>query len=475
MLWVGAVALAAAVAIGAPKASDKSVEPEIIEIAKQSYLVFPEQFAMPGKVSEFAWSDDGQFLIAIRSETESQDLAFEQELKQGGTANPQIGAVWLSIWSKQTRKCTDLMRLPDGEHASLSVTCLHGKPVAYVLVDSGGLPTRNLLVEFERKKVSVLPPLPEGASPFRQASPKSPYLVQVLYLPQAPQAVMPAGGPEPPKPPRILQTWDALGRKVAETVLPDDNQYGMDLWSKDGKYLIIPHKRQREQKTMADGSTKLVLVEVDPKAYPCTAYTIPDLRKSTISVNLNELLETDRQEPTVSAYEQSHKFKASGKERSVQGLWLESKVETGAALAFLTAGKQIGSAMLSPTNTGVAFTRNGDLFVCPMLKVDAKDLEKYLAAKAQKELMDRAKTVATGMAMYAADYDDSYPLAGDPSEAVNPYLKDPSLIDGFVYTFGGGELSKDANPSEVQLGYITGPGGRAIVFADGHVKWEPKG
>jgi hypothetical protein len=464
-----------AIAISAQKAGDKPVDPDVIEINKESFLVFPEQFVMQGKVTEFVWSEDGEYLLAIREENEPQDLTFVKELKQGGTGAPQIGAVWLTLWSKQTRKCTDLMRLPDREHASFNITCLRGKPVAYVLLSSGALPPKNLLVDFEHKKAIALQPLPEEVFPSRKASPKTPYMIQVLHPAQFPPAASPAGGAQPPKPPRILQSWDANGRKIAETVLPDNVEYGLDYWSKDGKYLILPHKRQRVTETMADGSTKLVNAEVDAKAYPCTALTVPDLRSSAITADLNELFELDRRGSTAGAYQQSHKFKVSGKEHSVQGLWLGNMEKTGVALALLTAGKQIGSASLAPSNTGVAFTRNGDLFVCPMLKIDKDDLAKYLALKGERETTDRAKSVAIAMAMYAADSDDLFPLGGDPSEAVNPYLKDPSILNGFVYTFAGGELPKDKSPADIQLGYITGPGGRAFIYADGHVRWEPKG
>ena len=44
----------------------------------------------------------------------------------------------------------------------------------------------------------------------------------------------------------------------------------------------------------------------------------------------------------------------------------------------------------------------------------------------------------------------------------------------FVYTYSGPtNLSKIEKPSETALGYIPSPGGRALIFADGHVKWEP--
>jgi hypothetical protein len=41
-----------------------------------------------------------------------------------------------------------------------------------------------------------------------------------------------------------------------------------------------------------------------------------------------------------------------------------------------------------------------------------------------------------------------------------------------VYTFGGGSLASIDAPAETIIGYVTGPGGRAAIYADGHVKWQ---
>jgi len=75
--------------------------------------------------------------------------------------------------------------------------------------------------------------------------------------------------------------------------------------------------------------------------------------------------------------------------------------------------------------------------------------------------------------MYAADYDDALPLPNMPVQsAFEPYHKSNDLYDGFNYTFPGGELSpKDRAGTE--LGGIDGPGGRWIIYGDGHVVWKP--
>ncbi|MCW3052598.1 MAG: hypothetical protein JWN14_1768, partial [Chthonomonadales bacterium] len=77
------------------------------------------------------------------------------------------------------------------------------------------------------------------------------------------------------------------------------------------------------------------------------------------------------------------------------------------------------------------------------------------------------------MAMYAQDYDDALPLPNMPVQsAFEPYHKSNDLYDGFNYTFPGGELSPKDRAS-TELGGIDGPGGRWIIYGDGHVVWKP--
>jgi prepilin-type processing-associated H-X9-DG protein len=56
-------------------------------------------------------------------------------------------------------------------------------------------------------------------------------------------------------------------------------------------------------------------------------------------------------------------------------------------------------------------------------------------------------------------------------ETLGKHLKDPSLLVGFVYTFKGGRQIDLENPTGTVLGYVEGPGGRAVLYADGHATW----
>jgi len=92
-------------------------------------------------------------------------------------------------------------------------------------------------------------------------------------------------------------------------------------------------------------------------------------------------------------------------------------------------------------------------------------------AALRTEAMSAAKQCALALIMYASDSDDVAPPPHDRDKLL-PYIKDRSILDRFVYTFPGGSLDNLKNPSEVEIGYVEGPGGRAIAYADGSVKWR---
>lgn len=128
---------------------------------------------------------------------------------------------------------------------------------------------------------------------------------------------------------------------------------------------------------------------------------------------------------------------------------------------------------LSPTLTGVAYISQGVAMVRPLAEVPKEIYDAMLLAKAKTKAIINAKQVGTALLMYAADYDDDMlnPKA-DIKEALGPYLKNNELLDGFVYTFSGGNAADIKEPANTIIGYTVGPGGKAIVYADGHVKWK---
>ena len=90
----------------------------------------------------------------------------------------------------------------------------------------------------------------------------------------------------------------------------------------------------------------------------------------------------------------------------------------------------------------------------------------------QAACQSNMKQIGLGVMMYAQDYDETFPTGDDINSKLEPYLKNNSVFKGFNYTYGGGKMGDIANPAETSMGHVLGPGGRAVIYADGHVKWE---
>jgi prepilin-type processing-associated H-X9-DG protein len=93
----------------------------------------------------------------------------------------------------------------------------------------------------------------------------------------------------------------------------------------------------------------------------------------------------------------------------------------------------------------------------------------------RSELMMRGKMVALAVMMYVQDHEFGLPPTDQVPGAILPYLKDASAAEGFVYEIGGGKLADHAAPATTVMGYLSGPGGRAVVYLDGHVEWRADG
>lgn len=162
----------------------------------------------------------------------------------------------------------------------------------------------------------------------------------------------------------------------------------------------------------------------------------------------------------------------AGRTTSTEALWIEAAApgpEKKFTRALVTAESDATRLLLSDLSA-VLFTRDGALYAAPIATLDRVAFEKL-----QKELaISNAKQTGLALMMYAQDYDENFPH--DPStvkDAISPYLKNRDLLENFTYTYSGNtSLSKLDKPDQTQLGYITAPGGRAVVFADGHVRWE---
>jgi hypothetical protein len=128
----------------------------------------------------------------------------------------------------------------------------------------------------------------------------------------------------------------------------------------------------------------------------------------------------------------------------------------------------------SPKFDAVAYVSQSNLMVRLLARVPRDAYDQARMAAARSEALNKAKQVGLGFIMYASDMDDVLPgQDADIRTLIGPYLKNDSLFDGFNYTFGGGNVQDVEKPAETEMGFVPGPGGRAVVYIDGHAKWIP--
>ena len=128
--------------------------------------------------------------------------------------------------------------------------------------------------------------------------------------------------------------------------------------------------------------------------------------------------------------------------------------------------------LLSPKGDAIAYVCQGSAMVRLLARVPRKLFDDARLAAERSVAMSNAKQAALGLIMYAGDTDDTFPASGD-YDKIEPYLKNSTIMNSFTYTYAGGKMTDIAEPASTEIGYVSGPGGRAVAYADGHVRWIP--
>ncbi|MFM7322959.1 MAG: hypothetical protein ACKO5K_15780 [Armatimonadota bacterium] len=172
--------------------------------------------------------------------------------------------------------------------------------------------------------------------------------------------------------------------------------------------------------------------------------------------------------------------------RQLLGLWLVASRDAKAATGTrpkptatpavpretLVTAEHDGTSVLLPDLSGVLWVHEGRIYGRALATVDRAAFDGMRRTLAKREAMIRAKQAGLATMMYAQDYDETLPAPGN-RDALGPYLKDNALLASFQYTYEGKlALAAIDAPAGTMLGHVDGPGGRAIVYADGHVKWR---
>lgn len=117
----------------------------------------------------------------------------------------------------------------------------------------------------------------------------------------------------------------------------------------------------------------------------------------------------------------------------------------------------------------------GGLYLVDLRPVSAAEYEANAERTIKMKAIMQAKQVSTAILIYSTDYDDFFPPVSGWTDRVNPYIRNSELMEGFTYLLNGQEGSKIENPSTTPMGQVDTPYGTAVAYADGSVKWIPRG
>ena len=151
-------------------------------------------------------------------------------------------------------------------------------------------------------------------------------------------------------------------------------------------------------------------------------------------------------------------------------LWLESVKASKQPRALVSS--DCSSGHLLPGGEVVVYQSQGAVWATPLLKMNLGQFLTMRQAADRMILISRAKQVGLAVINYANENEDALPGGDNLPAELSPYADDPSIFTGLKYTIAFPTLGEIAEPSSTELGYIEGAGGRAVIFADGHVVWR---
>lgn len=400
------------------------LEGRVLQVGDRYLAVTPPELVTTGKVLDMSWSPDGRYLFVhvVRSRMTAAGVtrAFEK-----GEREPAETRTF--IYSRETGKLNDLGRY--NPTAMVSCTFIGANGWAMLTVEQDDV--------FTIYKVGAAPgnaPVKIGTTSVIGRLIGSPTTEMALFLPYAKgkgQLVTPAGMRE-------------LNCELPTRAWPGH-------WDKTGTMIELNTPRSQGE---VRSTRKMVL------------------RPLTDQVELVEGFEPFVGREGTSALELDA-FRTG--EHGILKLFPIAGELQSAAFAEVGRGLTFNSNFDMPAaNNAIAFEANDAVFSCSVIPISKAAYERFEENSIKKKVIGKAKQAALGVMMYMSDMDDKFPPKDQFFDLIYPYVKNSEIVRDFVYTYSGPEeAGKIESPAETELGYVNGPGGRAVAYADGHVKWIP--
>ena len=411
---------------------------------KHAYVVLPATTITEDDVQAVQWSPDGAYLLLAAAKPDAQI----EDIAVGVNPTPaRRGGASLLVWDRRTRHVRKVWSTDDPSVRVRQISWLHGSTCAYIVLNSTTEdPYREvfglLALDATDGKFSWLPGMEQlTEAPSVVPSPLKPVAVTVFLNP--PSATDPAGS-------GVANYWTlGPGGQVVRRQRTELDWTSRVEWDSEGSNWYVHVLKTKSKPAFTAG------IAENGSLSPITValYAEPTVPNPELLLHEKALVATQR------------KVK-----RTFHNLWLSSPEVTFHPDVLLTGDSR--ESQLSPSGDAVYYVEGGIAKVRPLLRL-TDDQKRDLFAAAKKEAINNAKQCALGLLMYSGDADDLLPPGGSFGD-VDPYIKSDDVMADFMYTPPSElNLTKIGNPATTPIGYINGPDGQAMAYADGHVVWIP--
>ncbi len=439
----------------------------VVTTSKDAFFMAPSRLILDGGVKGIlALISDRYAIIGGETPPKETGIATIEQFIKPATRSEKN--VWVKSWDMQTDAVRDvplalMQRLAGAGESGMVKTSQPG--VILMTDDQGGLATAaaegkattrqittnvykmNLTDNSVRKVVTI-----NSAHPgYIEASPLKPFFVWIEWSGNNPIDAQDL------KTTIAMSIFDLDGKELRHGQSRVHGSVYFRDWTQDGVNMIGHVVRRGAPGTPAKGKTVVLNTQTCQISETEEEFAGYSGEQPTPALELDEV-------PTL--------VKLDKTSRMVRTLWLTS-TEPSESPRCLVCGDVSSSHWISSKLDKLAYVADGRLFARDLVRMDLAAFEKAKAAAEREMAMSKCKQVALGMLMYSADSDDFMPLSSNWQEGVGPYIRNDSILDGFVYTYQGGALTGLQDPAGTEIGYIPISGGRCVAYADGHVVFRP--
>ena len=385
----------------------------------RAHVFLPRVLVSEGEAVSASWSDDGQYLIVVSVDVAAPPSFYKASIEGGPKQAPPAASITIHSYSVRTGVSKKLWSEKGAYGTRASSEFFAGSDIAVVQVN-GPAETRVYRVIAGTSKVEFIETL-SWPSSLLLADPAGKYMAVV----QGPAGLS-----------MSVRFLTPIGNLPVRQQIPKNSSLRWGV----GSVPFLIHGAERQ------------ITIVNPAGGLQNAGQAPQ--------------EAKRAEPSPKIQADTNPFPMPGREETVNIVTAYVRDNPRRVVVGFEATSPLGS----PTDTGVFFRGGLQNFVRPVIQVSKSALDEMIAKGERAKIMAEVNQIGRALIMYAADNDDRFPTQEEfDSGATDPYLKRSGMTEGFVYR--PGPMSN--NPAEAELGYRLCPGGRVVVYQDGHTSYVP--